>query len=272
MKNSIATAIISTALAVVLAPATPSIADALTALRAGQPRVTVTVPDQLVEGDRFDVVVKVGRARDAKQVLLQQLQTDIYGQTGWETVRKAKVRGKKKHVFHVVAGAEDDQRYRARALYDDGKATMSKPVATTVWHWTNMMEFRAYSYTLGVNSSAYNHFRMNGTDYTGGWATYGNYATWELRFTPGRHCKAFRGVAGLTDDSKDGSSGAIQLVADDTTTAFSSTTLTPGMDQPFQVDLATPYRLFIEAQKTSPADQAAYPAIGNPELLCTGLG
>jgi hypothetical protein len=272
MKSTIATAITSTALALVLAPATPPTADALTALRPGQPRVTVTVPDQLVEGERFDVVVKVGRARDAKQILLQQLQTDIYGQTGWETVRKAKVRGQKKRTFHAVAGTDDSQRYRARVIYDDARPAMSRPVASTVWHWTDMMAFTAYAVTNGISSNHYNHFRMNGIEYHGGWYTYISYATWELRFTPGRHCKAFRGVAGLTDESKDGSSGAIQLVADETTTAFSSTTLTPGMDQPFQVDLATPYRLFIEAQKTSPADQAAYPAIGNPELLCTGLG
>lgn len=272
MKSRVATAIASTVLAIVLAPLTPSTADAPAAMRTGKPRVTISVPDQLVEGDRFDVVVNVGRAREAVQVVLQQQVTDLLGDTSWQIVKRAKVRGKRKHTFHAVAGTEDSQRYRARVTYRDGKPAMTRPVASTVWHWTDMMAFRAYSYTLGVNSSAYNHFRMNGIDYTGGWATYGTYATWELRFTPGRHCKAFRGVAGLTDDSTDGSSGAIQLIADETTTAFSSATLTPGMDQPFQVDLATPYRLFIEAQKTSSAGQAAYPAIGNPELLCTGLG
>jgi hypothetical protein len=181
------------------------------------------------------------------------------------------VRGRTKHTFRAVAGADDSQRFRARVSYAHHKPETSRPVATTVWHWTDMMDFTAYDYSHGISSNANNHFRMNGIDYRGGWFTSGSYYTWEMRFTPGRHCKAFRGIAGLTDDSADGASGAVQLVADETTQVFTSTTLTPGMDQPFQVDLATPYRLFIEAQRTSPAGQAAYPAIANPELLCTGL-
>ena len=52
---------------------------------------------------------------------------------------------------------------------------------------------------------------------------------------------------------------------------LTSTSLVPGMSQPFQVDLPSPYRLSVQMQKTSPADQAVYPAVGDPELLCTGL-
>jgi hypothetical protein len=61
------------------------------------------------------------------------------------------------------------------------------------------------------------------------------------------------------------------LVAEETTPLLTSTPLTPGMDQPFQIDLSMPYRLSVQMQKTSPTGQAVYPAVGNPELLCTGL-
>src|SRR5262249_50893899 len=151
----------------------------------------------------------------------------------WQTVKRTKVRGHKKHTFRAVAGTEDSQRYRARAIYEGGAASMSRPAVSTVWHWTDMMSFRAYAWTNGVSSNEFNQFQMNGSEYHGGWYTSGSYTTWETRFTPGRHCSAFRGVAGLTDNSQDGSSGAIQLVADESTAAFSSKALTPGMEQPF---------------------------------------
>ena len=98
-----------------------------------------------------------------------------------------------------------------------------------------------------------------------------SYPSYESRYTVGRHCKAIRGVAGVSDKSADRSSAVVSVVADETTTVFTSGTLSPGMAEQFEVDLAKPYRLSIQAQRTSPADQAAYPAIGSPELLCTGL-
>lgn len=263
-------AILATTFVLATAPAAVGDPDA-SAPRARKHHVTVAVPDQLVEGDRFTVEVKVRRTTGAQRLLLQQLVTDIYGGRGWVTVSKAKVGGKTRHSFRAVAGKDDAQKYRARVLYAGSKPAVSKPVTTTVWHWTSMMEFTAYDYSHGISSNAYNQFAMNGTEYHGGWFTTGTYLSWDLRFTPGRHCKAFRGVAGLTDASADGASGALQLVADETSTVYASPTLTPGMTTPISVTLAVPYRLFIQAQRTSPAERAAYPAIGNPELLCTGL-
>jgi hypothetical protein len=205
----------------------------------------------------------------AKRILLQRYVVDALGNGDWTTVEKAKVKHRKKHDFAAIAGEGDTERFRARVLYPDSRPLMSKPITATVWHWTDFFDFTAYYVTPGVDSSKYLSFTMNGRVYRGMY-TRSSGPSWELRFTPGRHCKAFRGELGVTDKSADGSSAAIQLLADDVT-VLASGPLTPGMTQPFNLDLATPYRLAIQAQNTSPADQSAYPAIGIPELLCTGL-
>jgi hypothetical protein len=232
--------------------------------------VTVSVPDSLVEGDRFNVTVHVSRTHDARRVLLQRSTLDYTGNRRWETVAKAKVHGHTRS-FAEVAGTDDVERYRARVEYARGRPARSRSASAVVWHWGSMMQFTAYAVSNGISSNGSNQFRMNGTEYHGGWfASYGDYVSWDLRFTPGRHCRAFRGVVGHTDASADGASAQLQLVADDVV-AYASPPLTPGMSQPFVVDIATPYRLYIQAQRTSPTGQRAYPAIGDPELLCTGL-
>jgi hypothetical protein len=43
------------------------------------------------------------------------------------------------------------------------------------------------------------------------------------------------------------------------------------MVQRAEVKLDMPYRLSITAAETSSSDLRVYPAIGTPELLCTGL-
>jgi hypothetical protein len=75
----------------------------------------------------------------------------------------------------------------------------------------------------------------------------------------------------VTDTSAPGSSALLQIVDDSGATVFASGPLTPGMTQPVDVTLATPYRLEVHAQDTSPDKVQAYPALGDPELLCTGL-
>ena len=133
-----------------------------------------------------------------------------------------------------------------------------------------MWDFDQYYATSGVWTFGVG-FAISGTQYNG-WSTYGrSYPSWEGRFTLGRHCRAFRGVMGVTDTSADGSSVTIALVADDTNTVYQSPSLTPGMSHPFQVDLPSPYRLSIQAKNTSPEGVRVSPAIGTPEVLCTGL-
>lgn len=221
-----------------------------------------------MEGDRYEVTVKVPRAATAVRARLQRWTKDVLGNAAWVTVAVRKVRGKARQAFRAVAGEADSDRYRARVEYATGKPVMSTPDSVTVWHWVSMMEFDAYSSSNGVVSSPYAQFVMNGTAYPGGWYTSGSWPSWDLRFTPGRHCRAFRGVVGVTDRSADGSAGAFQLVADDAP-VYASPVLSPGTTHPFEVELATPYRLYLQAQRLS--TQAAYPAVGYPELLCTGL-
>jgi hypothetical protein len=262
-------AVCATAFALSIGPTAPSASAGEGSDRVKKPKVAVTVPDNLVEGDRYVVAVDVARTKGAKRILLQRLTTDVYGDKSWETVKSAKVKGKKHHTFGAVAGGDDMERYRARVMYAEAKPAMSKPASATVWHWVALTNFADYYQTVGIFE--HGSGTINGTQ-RNGLFTYGSTSTWEIRYTVGRHCRAFRGVLGVGDNSADGSSAVISLVADETSPVLTSTTLTPGMDQPVHVDLAMPYRLSVQMQKTSPADQAAYPAIGSPELLCTGLG
>lgn len=268
MKVSTTAAVLATALALAAAPTTGRAATDQTLERAKKPKVTVTLPNSLVEGDRLIVKVKVGRTQEAKRILLQRFTTDIFGNTSWETVKKAKVAGKKRHTFGAVAGEGDTERYRARVLYADAKPAMSKPASATVWHWSALTDMPDYYKTVGIFESASGP--INGVQYNGVFTYGSSYSSWEIRYTLGRHCRALRGVLGVGDNSADGSSAVISLVQDETHAILTSATLTPGMDQRFQVDLALPYRLSVQMQETSPADEAAYPAIGTPELLCTG--
>jgi hypothetical protein len=238
--------------------------------RAAKPKVSVTVPGEVTEGDRYEVTVKLsGPVRGARQLLVQRLTKDaVWGTTNWETVRKTKVRGKKKFVVGAVAGEADTDAYRARLLFTDRKAVASRLGRTTVWHWYALTGFAEYDDSYGTLSGS--GFAMNGLQRKG-WSTYSSYPSYQTGWTLGRHCRALRGEVGVTDSSKPGTSAALQVVADETTTVFSSGPLTPGMTQPVQVDLATPYRLQLRAQDTSPDKLQAYPAFGSPEVLCTGV-
>ena len=237
--------------------------------KPGKPKVTITVPAEVIEGEQVPVEVKIGRTEDAKQVQLQQLVVQL-GSPTWQTVAKTRARKKKGYRFQAIAGEDDTLQLRARVVYRTGRPAMSTPVVSTVWHWTRLADFPPYSHTSGVNDTGISSFTVNGQSFHG-WFTTGALKSWESRFTPGRHCKAMRGVAGVRDESADGSTALVQVLADDAT-VYASPPLTPGTSQPFQVDLALPFRLAIQAQNTSLTALSTYPAIGNPELLCTGLG
>lgn len=260
-------AVTATALVLAAVPAISATADQTQ--RPGKPTVTITVPAELVEGEQVIVAVKVSRTDGAKQVQLQQRVARSGGFT-WETVATTKARKKKDYRFPTVAGEDDSIELRARVVFRVGRAAISEPAVSVVWHWTQLSYFPPYSHTAGANDNGFSVFTVNGQSYHG-WFASGALKSWESRFTPGRHCKAMRGVAGVRDDSADGSTALVRVLADDVP-VYTSPTLTPGMAQPFQVDLALPYRLAIQAQNTSLTPLPVFPAIGSPELLCTGLG
>jgi hypothetical protein len=245
-----------------VAPALPSQS------RAAEP-VRVRVPDSVIEGERFKAVVRLDRPAAAQLITLQRQDTDILGNKEWTELKSVRAKGQAKHVFKVFAEETSTGRFRATVTFRDDKPERSKPSRATVWRWTYLYAFDSYYATTGVWGDILDRFAMNGTQYNG-WHTYGDQPSWEERFTVGRHCKAIRGDLGVTDDSEDGTSALIALAADDTS-VFISGTLTPGMVQRAEVKLNLPYRLSIQAGRTSTDDLSVYPAIGSPELLCTGI-
>ena len=261
-------AVAATALALAALPTMAATADGSD--HARRAKVSLTMPTNLVEGDAFTIQVKVGRNDNAKVVQLQQ---QVDGARGWQTVGKTKAKHKKKYEFHAVSGAGDTVSYRAKVVYRDSKPVTSEPSMSTVWHWTSLAAFVPYSHTAGVNDNHISSFTLNGAPYHG-WFTTGAFKTWESRYTVGRHCNAIRGVAGVRDESADGSTAVVRLLADDVP-VYASPTLTPGTAQTFQVALPSmPYRLAVQGQNigaTAP-QLPVYPAVGTPELLCTGLG
>ena len=146
-------------------------------------------------------------------------------------------------------------------------AVASKPISVTVWRWIPLRDYEPY-YSAGY--PAFGQVSLNGRRYDGWGARYVHAGSWEARFTPGRHCNAFRGVLGLSDNSDDGSSGTIGFTADDSL-IYGSPPLTPGMEFPVEVPLAKPYRFGIQLADTSPDKIESWPVIGDPAFLCTGV-
>jgi hypothetical protein len=261
---------VGTALMCTTVGASGAAPDALSAGIAHRaPTVTVSVPEDKVEGDRFTVTVKVGAAKRGLRVELQRQILDIYRDPVWTTVKSVKVAGRSSHRFAAVADELNDDRFRAVVRYTDGSQVTSKTSSVTVWHWYSLNNFDDYYSTSGVLNSPYLQFSMNGTSYRG-WYTDGGYASWEARYTPGRNCKMFRGVFGVNDDSSDGSSGDITLITDESETIYQSPSLVPGQVKTVEVKLPMPYRFSIQAHDTSPDGAYSYPAIGTAEFLCTG--
>ena len=241
--------------------ATASVARAVTVVKA---------PTNVTQGDRFDVTVRVTGATQAKTVQLQTQTKDIYGNPQWTPTKTVRVVSTAKHTLKALADQVNAQRYRAVATYRDGKRVASKPFHVTVWSWTDLYAISSYYSTSGIANSSMSQFAMNGDQYLG-WYVYLDEGMWERRYTPGRNCKAFRGVFGVTDSSADGSSAQFTLLTDETNVVYTSPTLVPGPVTKAQFNLAKPYRLSIQARNTSPNGELSYPAIGNPQLLCTGL-
>ena len=223
-------------------------------------------------GERAVLTVTLSPVAGARTVQIQTLTKDIFGNTSWTRVSAQHVSGVAKHVFKPVVDHADQQRFRAVVSYTTGPSAVSKSLGITVWSWTPLWGFSSYYATNGIFDSRYLTFAMAGNQYVG-WYTYGTYGMWEKRYTSGRHCKTFRGDFGVTDSSADGSTGQFDIVSVDTgDTLYTSPALSPGAVVTAKFALPTPYRISIQARNTSPDGLVSYPAIGDPELLCTGLG
>ena len=233
---------------------------------AGRTVHVVSAPSDVTEGDRYPVVVKVGAAAKAKKVQIQVRTQDIYGNPVWENAKTKKIRGQSRQKFTLVAGPTNPLKERALVTYKDGQKVRSQAFRVTTWRWFDLPLFSSYYYTSNTYSSRFATFAVAGSAYTGWFGGGTRETAWESRHTPGRHCTAFRGVAGVTDSSMDGSSALITLVADETSIAYQSPVLTPGTAHPFEVSLARPYRIAVQARLTSTS--RATPAIGAPQLLC----
>lgn len=232
--------------------------------------LSISGPKQAVEGDRIKLAVLIAAPRTAKSVQLQTLNDDIYGNPKWESIKRSAAQGKRKHTFTVTATELNVQRFRALVVQRQGKPVISRPISVKVWRWIDLSSFDSYYDTPGTIESEYLSFPMSGHQYKG-WHTGGSYGAWESRYTLGRHCTRLRAVLGVTDDSSDGSSGQVRLMADEEP-VFESNSLIPGAVQVANLPLASPYRLTIIATDTSTADEtAAFPAIGTPQFLCSGL-
>lgn len=244
-------------------------ADAVTSSAAVRTVEVVKKPRNVTLGARFAVTVRVGAVRQARRVKIQAQTEDLYGNTQWTTVRARKVNGQARHRFKLVATEPNAQRFRSVVRYRDGKSVTSRPFTVTVWQWIDLARFDAYYETAGIMHYQSSQFPMNGDQYLG-WYTYQDRGMWESRYTSGRNCKAFRGAFGVTDHSADGSSGRFTLLADDEV-VFESPTLVPGMVKVARIDLAKPFRFAVQARNTSPEGVLAWPAIGAPQFLCSGL-
>ena len=230
---------------------------------------------QVEEGDRLTLTATIKSPQQATRVTLQKASVSVFsGNTYWNPVKTVGVRGKRKVPLKVVATDENTERYRAVVTYKTMKPATSKPVKVAVWRWVPLSEYDPYYETGGA---IFGTLTLNGHPYTGwGAATYSHVGAWESRFTPGRNCTTFRGVIGIADISHDGSSGLIKFTAEDTV-IYESPVLTPGMDVSVNLPLAQPYRFGIQLFDTTPGGTTgrdavqAWPVIGDPALLCTGV-
>ena len=233
---------------------------------------------QVEEGDRLTLTATVKSPRIATRATFQKWSVPLYSSTGsWQTVKTVKVSGRSKVPFKTVATDENPERYRVSVGYRRAaRPVTSSAVNITVWRWIPLNEYGPY-YEAEPYAAVFGTITIAGHAYSGwGAATYSHRGTWESRFTPGRHCNAFKAVLGVADISGDGSSGSITLTADDTQ-VYASPTLTPGISVPVTVDLAKPYRFGIQLFDTTPGGTTgrdaveSWPVLGEPAFLCTGV-
>lgn len=229
------------------------------------------------EGNRYTLAATIMSPRRALKLTLLKFKPSLYGwdDPAWEAQKTVGVKGRSKIKLSVVGVNENYERYRVVVTYMRAKPITSKPVSITVWRWIPMSDYDPYYDTGGTG---FGTTTINGQVYTGWGAwSFSHTGVWESRFTPGRHCTAFRGVLGVGDISADGSSGIIAFTADDTD-IYTSPTLTPGMAVPATVPLPTkPYRFGIRLTDTTPGgttgndEVESWPVIGEPAFHCTGV-
>ena len=230
---------------------------------------------QLVEGERYTLTATIKSPNRASKATLQKWYVPAYGDPTWQSVKTSKVRGQRKTTFRAIAVEEDAERYRLLVAYKRVKTVSSPAISVTVWRWIPLSDYAPYyqsEYNMGFGTAT-----INGQAYSGwGPRTYSHTGTWEGRFTPGRHCRSFKGVLGVSDVSADGSSGRISVTADDAI-VYESAELSPGMELPVTIAIARPYRIGLQFFDTTPGattgrdEIEAWPVIGGPALLCTGV-
>jgi len=239
----------------------------------------VTSARQVTEGDRYSLTARIKSARRASKVALQKLDPPAYSfqDPQWVTVGTTKVRNRSKVTFQAVAVETNVEHHRVVVTYPKTKPIVSQRVSVTVWRWIPLSDYDPY-YEAEPYAAIFGTTTINGRAYRGwGAATYSHTGTWESRFTPGRHCTAFRGILGVGDISADGSTATIAFTADDTA-IYESPALTPGMSLPLVLPLAAkPYRFGIQLTDTTPGSTTgrdeveAWPVIGEPAFRCTGV-
>lgn len=266
--------IVRFAVVLVIALATLVAGPAVAAAKGGRP--VVVAPGDAVEGETYNVRVKVPRARTATKVELQRRTEDIFGDSTWTKLRSWKVRGGKgSRTVALTADESTTAALRAVVAYRDRRKSVASSAATVrYWHWypvSRMVEYQQSGSTLDNLS-----FGMNGSTWNG-WFSFGG---GESRYTLGRNCNRFRGTVGLEDRSADGSTGVVTLSTIDSNNSvvpvYVSPQLTPGVAVPVELALELPYRFSIAARNTSApvtaggrtTTPAAYPAVGDAAFLC----
>lgn len=224
--------------------------------------------DEVTEGDRLTLRVRVPRARLAKKVVLQTRTTNVFGDAEWEDAGRRPARSRVTFVDTVTA--TNTAVYRVAVTYRGRvKPVMSRATSVEVWRWVPLQEFAPYFQT---SQATYGETEINGVRYEVWGGLYSHTTrSWEARVTPGRHCTRFRATLGLADTSDDGSTGTIAFTTDENAVVYQSPVLTPGTTAPVELVLASPYRFGMQAANTSAEKVKAFPMVGNGAFYCTGI-
>lgn len=251
----------------------------LEAARSNRGVVLTSPASEVEEGDQVVLNAQIKRASSAARVSLQKFVPPLYegDEAEWTLVETKRVRGRGSVPFEVVATDHNQEKYRAVAAYRGHPPAASRPLTLVVWRWIPLSDYDPY-YEAQPYSTAFGTVQINGRPYNGwGPYTHSHSGAWESRFTPGRHCRAFRSVVGVADISHDESSGTVTLTADDVV-VYESPSLTPGMEIEMSVPLdVLPYRFGVQLFDTSPGgtsgrdDIESWPVLGEPAFNCTGV-
>jgi hypothetical protein len=236
-------------------------------------------PTDATQGEKFTVTGRIGKPKRALRVTFQYKETGVYDLqsiTRWTTLKTVKVKHRAAVTITTQADAAKEAEFRAVVTYRGNRRTAtSSPVRVNYWHWQGLS---GRYYTAGYGTDVFG-FNMGGKSWNG-WYQYGGPSA-ESRYTLNGACKRFKATVGLTDQSADGSTGAVTFsTINPAATAhpiWSSPVLVPGRTVTVDLPLAAPYRFSIFGQNTSTpvtdnngksVTPAAYPAVADPELLC----